>query len=709
MSSSTPIRFGSSEILLPRLDDYIAKLRKGQQNAVSGVLESIRSGQKRSHSVVIPTRYGKSDVIRLLAIEVRRLGLCTGTIAISPSTVLRDQLISSLKINAMCGRLGFSHASTIAKGFVSLAGNVWESSTLLSDRIMLSATAQIMSSRVENLDEYLMRSDRRLPTLVLIDESHEVGTLKKRGELFQTLINCGCFIVMFTATPFRSDNDEIPGFEYQDISERSRFLYKVIPECDGEKRKIEKSEYKETGRQVVPDTETSLQAAYDESTNENPILCKLTVRMIDIQVKRIDGSSYLLHNCKNEKGEVEVSKSRKLLGQVFFHKKTRKSTFLAAAKLCVNDVIMRRNDGATGSAAIIFVGNDLNEVKNEYAEEIKEILEQLYFEMTGVRPSAIIVTGEDEDAANVLRRFSELGEFDFLIVKQMAGAGLDAPRVKTVVDLSPVRTPASCIQRWMRCATPWVTPGGKLQVTGTLIMVRDPIGDQIFQRGIREEGGEFVPHSLVTSPPVFVELYEKEIDEEKTNSEGLDKVTGAQNGAILDHVGSEISRDVNPQLIDAAERVLALVPGLLTLPEVVNAMQATTSVLPAKASTQKRKKNAKDFSSTGDKEIAEARKRLNKAIRRTCILTYRLKHGKGQVSDDELRIAFAHYQNPIRHLAYSITNNETLKRSCWMDGSPTVAKITDVERMRDMALFVSTLTPENALNAAEQCRKWENQ
>ena len=80
------------------------------------------------------------------------------------------------------------------------------------------------------------------------------------------------------------------------------------------------------------------------------------------------------------------------------------------------------------------------------------------------------------------------GHFDVLILKQMAGAGLDAERCKVICDLSPVRQLASCEQRWNRAATPTRGKGGKRVTVASVVMPRDTLSDDIFQKIYTEEG-----------------------------------------------------------------------------------------------------------------------------------------------------------------------------------------------------------------------------
>jgi hypothetical protein len=149
------------------------------------------------------------------------------------------------------------------------------------------------------------------------------------------------------------------------------------------------------------------------------------------------------------------------------------------------DLRQRVNPDAAG---LVFSCSDSPGESNQHAREIAAVIAE-------VKPDyqCCIVTMKslegDETSTKQIERFVGVdggqGKGDVLIVKQMGGAGLDPPRVKVLLDLSPVRTVASVIQRLMRVATPWA--GIK---TASVITLADPLMDAIWQRYVVEEGGE---------------------------------------------------------------------------------------------------------------------------------------------------------------------------------------------------------------------------
>lgn len=74
----------------------ITNFRAGQRGAFNCAIHLLVNGIKVTISLVLPTRYGKSDVIRALALELYERGQISGAIIAAPATHLRDQLMNFL-------------------------------------------------------------------------------------------------------------------------------------------------------------------------------------------------------------------------------------------------------------------------------------------------------------------------------------------------------------------------------------------------------------------------------------------------------------------------------------------------------------------------------------------------------------------------------------------------------------------------------------
>ena len=66
-------------------------LRKRQRSAIELIEQRVKRSEGTT-AIVLPCRYGKSDVIRLTAVKLWALGIACTSLALSPGENLRDQL-----------------------------------------------------------------------------------------------------------------------------------------------------------------------------------------------------------------------------------------------------------------------------------------------------------------------------------------------------------------------------------------------------------------------------------------------------------------------------------------------------------------------------------------------------------------------------------------------------------------------------------------
>ena len=147
------------------------------------------------------------------------------------------------------------------------------------------------------------------------------------------------------------------------------------------------------------------------------------------------------------------------------------------------------------------------------------------------------------DGKEVIESFAD-GHGDVLIVKQMAGMGLDLPWVKVGLDLSATRTYAALIQRMFRPATPH-----QEAVACEWITVDDVVSAAYFKRAVSEQGGEASATDLA-----LVKTYDKERPDPSDQEQVM--VDGVRTG----HFDDCSSRPGEPQKWELVEEVMALFP-----------------------------------------------------------------------------------------------------------------------------------------------------
>ena len=68
------------------------QLRKGQREAIEMIKARVGRSGTDTTAIVLPCRYGKSDVIRLVATRLWATGKACAALALSPGEILRGQL-----------------------------------------------------------------------------------------------------------------------------------------------------------------------------------------------------------------------------------------------------------------------------------------------------------------------------------------------------------------------------------------------------------------------------------------------------------------------------------------------------------------------------------------------------------------------------------------------------------------------------------------
>ena len=479
-------------------------LRQGQRACYDLNMKLIQEGRCFIANV-LPTRYGKSDVMRLLAISAKEEGLIGMSLVLSPNAVLREQIIDKSRLQKMRKRYGLACSQT--KGMRVLKTAEYRPGG--NDETLLSTTIQFVQRNVDEIKAIAEYTKLRTgkPLLLLIDECHTASNENTWGGAIQAVVKDGNAIAsLFTATPVRASGETIPGFDFDVLDERAAKKYVVTDAGDEVHNIVDVYE----GLQKL----VRLRADYDDTSfrdawNEE-ILCKLTRDVIEVDVSKfIKGGSKTeakLHGLSKSQVRAVLSKA------IRDHEVIRSGVKMMLSNLQYIRQIM------PSAAAIVFTGNDEEATQrdNHHARTIREIIEEeqiAYGLSLDCKIATMKATTGDERADAVVKQFSDDDnpKGDVLIVKQMAGAGLDCGRLKVLLDLSSVRTIPACIQRWMRIATPFA--GMKV---GRVIMLSDCLASALWDLFIRDEGGE-LPGTWNFADLEFQERYlvEKRPDEKE--------------------------------------------------------------------------------------------------------------------------------------------------------------------------------------------------
>lgn len=442
----------------------IEKARIGQRGAVNCIIDRVVFKQEKLTSLVLPTRYGKSDVIRLSAIELVEQKQICGALLVTPCIFLRDQMVDKKKIEEMTARYLIRSSRPITYSKLNhFHLNIFENREYFE-----SITTQMLSKNIDQICEWIKKQikDTGLPPAIFIDETHTGSEDNSWGDCVPKLAAAGAFVILLTATACRADGSKIHGFEF--IVEDTKTYFKTVPrdhDSDKDKVVLEKYEIKEAKTKLVPNYEYTFKRAWAEGN----VLCQFNRHPINVD--------YTHPKLGVTKEICEYNTDiRSFLGDI-----CRDDKVIQAGCEWLVELLEVRRESKKDATAIVFCGNDNAEYEEDHhAKHIKKRINL-------IRPSLdikIATMKTEESAAAIIQQFKE-GKGDVLIVKQMASLGLDVPHMKVLLDLSSVRTEAACIQKWNRVSTPHGTT-----MNCDVIMPNDIFSFNLFDRFITEQGGE---------------------------------------------------------------------------------------------------------------------------------------------------------------------------------------------------------------------------
>lgn len=445
-----------------------SKFREGQRRAYNVVVERFAAGEPYS-AIVLTTRYGKTDVARMVTLRLWRDRLTKSGLIIVPSRILVEQTLDDAKVLACLNRYGVPPEVKVGTYPMDRPPRL----SRLKNNLLSSMTMQMANNHLHILEQWIDSAKYSgFPPVVFMDEAHMESEANAWGKVPGRLAEAGAHVVLMTATPIRADRQPIPGFPYEEVGR----------ETDGSGRT-------RTFYEVKPHWRTSLQDALAEP---NPPICQVTYQPFGIIGTLQDTAT----------GETAQGNLRALSDDEVRQELRRavrvESIIRKGCQYFLRELQNRRKDPRQKeTTGIIFVDSRDAILDAEDDDQIKTVRKVLRSLAPRLKVKAAV--SDDPASAEVLDSFSA-GDIDILIVKQMASVGLDVDHLKVALDLSNIRSYAALFQRMMRIATRWDHPDypDNPVVTATYIAPDDPIIERRM-RQIREEEGEI---TIVTEPPL---------------------------------------------------------------------------------------------------------------------------------------------------------------------------------------------------------------
>lgn len=451
---------------------------------IEGVLTACRrfSEGKRYTSIVLPTRYGKSDLARFLTFaSVYGLETETGTIPpfascalfLSHQRFLGDQILDSDRWITFIARIGFANLVQLQPAMTSINEVPSSIKDIPANCIFLSSTVHKIAANTNVFQEWIRSMPK--PPIVIADEAQFYSEAEDKawGPALKAAADAGAFVLPMTGTPIRADKEPIPGFEQSlsDADETTFVKVEVVDENpdikdDDDKNtrqwlKIEKYAREYRHYELKPHFVVHRKEAW-----QLKYLCRVQRALVEIKTDK--GPLHLL-----SRGEQQNTLSKALRNPDVIDK------FINEAEKKIGEY----RKYISNAGCIVFTQNNTND--DNHAERVSRLLEK-----RGYQVIRATMDSSGDALAQCISRFAEHGQGDFLVVKQAAGAGLDCPRIKVCMDLSNVRTDAACEQRWNRCATPAQADiGGGMVTVATLIAPDETKGNEIFRRIYEDQEG----------------------------------------------------------------------------------------------------------------------------------------------------------------------------------------------------------------------------
>lgn len=483
--------------------------RKGQREAVRTAVEAYRKGEQWA-AIVLPTRYGKTDVSRCVAYYLWKKGRIDAAIMLEPSRPIVEQVCDASNWEEPVQRYGLYPSEEIKIREL-------ETTTDLQDprpngEWFLGITTQLFHQAYSGLKKWVQNRN----VLLVVDECHNTSETNEWGTTVQEFANDGGIVMSMTATANRSDNEGIPGFESSFLKE-DEGTQSVPKSADEEDKMIIQVYNSVRGRyQIIPDHETTFADAWDEE-----VLCDVGHNTFDVELEPLDSTDASDYNYLSELPAYLADEN---LGSIVREQPVVKC---GVDRLTSIQQSWLKKDSRVQS--IVFCASDRPGQSADYHAKMIER------EISKQAPSLDIVKATNKGSREIrgtLKEFSD-GQHDVLISKMAAGEGMDFPNAKVLLDLSPVRTYNPWVQRVMRIATrtDWAN-------TSCLITPEDIKSIALYEMLVRESGGASDlddPINLLGTTRLEEKVDEYEVEIEEDDEENGYIAEDTEHGSFTDN------------------------------------------------------------------------------------------------------------------------------------------------------------------------------
>lgn len=413
---------------MPKYDG--TELRENQKQDISAVIDAVTAGQDTT-TIVDPPRSGKTNSMQLASQQLVEDEIVSIVFALTPSVYLADQFTSKSDLEKYAERYkpqfrrnGFGRVT--GKSFIRVKGTMPDWAP--NNEALLVMTTQLAVHHMDAFIDKLNELSRRLggaPVLVNVDECQMHAARKRYGELISRIVAAGHKVALWTGLAYREDGDDIPGFATRDVDTWNDEIKQTRRDDDTLKWFRKTYDRTRVLRELIPDHETPLSEAFAAG-----ILSDMKITFLESEwATFLDGA--LAGKVRYQ--DLSLTEQAKLLRQFTDDPRTIEASV---------DVFL--HDLAREQGMIISNADD------QYDSDVDAHAMKIRTAIRG-RVTSKVITMSVDKPSELLAQF-RAGGFRVAIVKGMGVLGFDNPNMKTILDLSTVRTLSAKLQAWLRVA-----------------------------------------------------------------------------------------------------------------------------------------------------------------------------------------------------------------------------------------------------------------
>ena len=265
--------------------------RRGQREAFEVTIKRVMQDREYNTAVVLPTRYGKTDFMLMTGLYLMKQEAVSGMLIMTPNLILRNQVGDRDKLLASLGRYDvvverLLSDGTKKRGIDPYIINASDTDIIarLVNHVPIVATTSMIHRRVDVVRHWIdhLKHTRHTPPIVFVDEAHTASNLSAWGQTIKALSDAGAYIVLCTATPYRSDGMQIPGFQ-------------VTTTYDDESitrlERVGAHVYRVRGRRVVHMLTAHHTTTFQEAWQES-VICGISRESFDVNLRKHDMDGY---------------------------------------------------------------------------------------------------------------------------------------------------------------------------------------------------------------------------------------------------------------------------------------------------------------------------------------------------------------------------------------------------------------------------------